>query len=245
MELLRFVTSKSEGKNISLNEYVQKMGNDQKYIYYITGESLEAVQKSPFLEVISQKGYEVLFLTQVIDEYAIQQLTNYKEKQLKCITKDGLEFDKTEDEKNSWKEKETLYKPLVECIKKTLGQNVEKVVLSNRISESPAILVTGQYGWSANMERIMKAQAMGNEAMHFMSGKKIMEINPDHKLIKGMLQHLNRDNVGSSKWSLEDMIQMVYDSALLASGFGLPDTALFSKRLNKMMSYNFYNDESE
>lgn len=236
VELLRFTTSKDQSKDnpsfVSLKEYVENMPSHQKNIYYITGESLDAVKNSPFLEVVTKKGFEVLFLTQVIDEYCIQQVKEYQGKSLVCITKEGLEFEQNDEEKKDWDKLKEQYKELLEKVKQVLGDKVEKVVLSNRIEETPSVLVTSQHGWSANMERIMKAQAMRNEAMDFMSGKKILEINPNHVLIKNMLDKFNKDK---NDKLVDDVITLLYDSSLLSSGFHLPDPTSFTKRFHRMM----------
>jgi molecular chaperone HtpG len=156
-DLLRFHTSKSGEDQISLKDYIQRMKEGQKDIYYITGESRAAVAQSPFIETLKKKGLEVLYLVDPIDEYMVQQMKDYDDKKLKSVSKEGLDLDETEDEKKKQEEEKAKFEPLCKLMKDILGDKVEKVVVSNRIDESPCVLVTSEYGWSANMERIMKA----------------------------------------------------------------------------------------
>jgi len=178
-ELLRFSTTKSGEDLISLKDYVARMKDGQKGIYYITGESKIAVASSPFLEALRKRGYEVLYLTDPIDEYMVQQLKEYDGKKLISCTKEGLELEETEDEKKKAEEEKARFEPLCKLIKDVLGDKVEKVVVSQRIDESPCVLVTSEHGWTANMERIMKAQALRDNSMtSYMVSKKTMEVNP-------------------------------------------------------------------
>jgi molecular chaperone HtpG len=156
-DLLRFNTSKSGEDLISFKDYVARMKEGQKDIFYITGESRQAVAASPFIEALKKRGLEVLYLTDPIDEYMVQQLKDYDDHKLKCVTKEGLELDETEDEKKKREEEKAKFEPLCKLIKDILGDKIEKCAVSNRIDESPCVLVTSEYGWSANMERIMKA----------------------------------------------------------------------------------------
>merc|ERR1712129_565076 len=158
------------GEHVSLKEYVERMKADQKVIYYITGESKSQVEASPFLEKLKKRDLEVLFLVDPIDEYAVQQLREYDGKKLMCVTKEGLDIGLTEDEKKAQEEEKAAFEGLCKKMKEILG---EKVIVSDRMVESPCSLVTGEYGWSANMERIMKAQALRDSSMQgYMASKK-------------------------------------------------------------------------
>merc|ERR1711966_332854 len=159
-DLLRFHTSKSGEDQISFKDYIQRMKEGQKDIFYITGESRASVAQSPFIETLKKKGYEVLYLVDPIDEYMVQQMKDYDDHKLKSVSKEGLELDESEDEKKKKEEEKARLEPLCKLMKDILGDKVEKVILGNRIEDSPCVLVTSEYGWSANMERIMKAQAL-------------------------------------------------------------------------------------
>merc|ERR1712125_284760 len=174
---LRYHTSKSGEDQISLKEYVARMKEGQKDIYFITGESKAQVESAPFLEQLKKRGYEVLFMVDPIDEYSVQQLKEYDGKKLAAVTKEGLELEKTEDEKKEFEEKKAACENLCKLMKEVLGDKAEKVVVSDRLSSPPCCLVTGEYGWSANMERIMKAQALKDSSMSgYMASKKTMEV---------------------------------------------------------------------
>merc|ERR1712139_395126 len=163
-------------------------------IYYITGESKKAVEKSPFLERLKKKGYEVLFMTEPIDEYAVQQLKEYEGKKLLCATKEGLKMNDSEDEKKKFEEEKAKTEGLCKLIKEVLEKKVEKVVVSNRLTDSPCCLVTGEYGWSARMEGIMKAQALrDSNQSSFMGSKKTMEVNPTHSIVKALRAKAEED----------------------------------------------------
>jgi molecular chaperone HtpG len=180
-DLLRFYTSKTGEDQISLKDYIQRMKEGQKDIFYITGESRAAVAQSPFIEALKKKGFEVLYLVDPIDEYMVQQMKDYDDKKLKSVTKEGLDLDDTEDEKKKQEELKAKFEPLCKLMKDILGDKVEKVVLGTRIDESPCVLVTSEYGWSANMERIMKAQALRDSSTSsYMVSKKTLELNPAH-----------------------------------------------------------------
>jgi len=230
---LRFHSSKSGEDMIALKDYVGRMKENQKFIFYITGESRTHVASSPFIEKLKAKGYEVLYLTDPIDEYAIQQLKDFEGKTLKCCTKEGLDMDETEDEKKSFEELKQSMEPLCKKIKETLDNKVEKVAVGLRMEDSPCVLVTSEYGWTANMERIMKAQALRDNSMtgHMVS-KKTMEINPKHGIVKELKKLLDKDPSSST---FKDLVWLLYDTSLLNSGFSIEDPNSFAKRMHKML----------
>merc|ERR1712027_274263 len=175
-DLLRYHSSASADDMTSLQDYVARMKENQKSIYYITGETRDQVENSAFVERVKKRGYEVLYMVDPIDEYAVQQLKEYDGKTLVSVTKEGLELPEDEEEKKKLEEDKAKYESLCRLMKDILGDKVEKVIVSDRIVDSPCCLVTGEYGWSANMERIMRAQALrDNSAMGYMSSKKTME----------------------------------------------------------------------
>jgi molecular chaperone HtpG len=235
-KLLKYNTSKTEADElVSLDGYVERMKENQKGIYYVTGESLEVVKSSPFIEKLNAKNIEVIYMVEAIDEYVVQQLKDYDGHTLICATKEGLTFDDDddEDEKASFEASKTACAKLCNVMKDVLGGKVSKVVVSNRITESPCVLVTGEYGWSANMERIMKAQTLrdANAGMQ-MGGSKIMEINPDHRIIKGLL---NKVNENENDKTTNDLVWLLYETSVLTSGFSLDAPTTFSSRIHRLV----------
>lgn len=169
----------------TLKDYVNRMPEHQKEIYFITGESKQAVAGSPFVEALKKKGLEVLYMVDPIDEYVIQQLKEYDGKKLRNCSKEGLELDDSEEAKKKLEEQKAEFEPLCKLIKETIGDKIEKVIVGQRLDESPCVLVTSEYGWSANMQRIMQAQALRDASMStYMISKKTMEINPENAIIR-------------------------------------------------------------
>jgi molecular chaperone HtpG len=243
-ELLRFSTSKSGEDQISFKEYIARMKEGQQSIYYITGESKVAVAASPFLEGIRRRGLEVLYLTDPIDEYMVQQLKDYDGKKLVSVTKEGLELDNTEDEKKKNEEIKAKFEPLCKLIKDVLGDKIEKVVVSTRIDESPCVLVTSEHGWTANMERIMKAQALRDNSMtSYMMSKKTMEINPSNNIIAELRQ---KAEVDQSDKTVKDLVWLLYETSLLTSGFSLDESSQFASRIHRMikLGLSIFEDEN-
>ena len=243
-ELLRFNSSKTGAEDmISLREYVDRMKDGQKDIFYITGESINSVASSPFVEKLKKKGFEVLYMVDPIDEYAIQQLKEFDGKKLRSCTKEGLDLDESEEEKKKFEELKAEFEPLCKLMKDVLGDKVEKVVVSNRVVDSPCVLVTSEWGWSANMERIMKAQALRDSSMSsYMVSKKTMEINPENSIMAELKSKAAAD---VNDKTLKDLIWLLFDTSLLTSGFSLDESSAFASRIHRMIKLGLSIDDQE
>mmetsp|Transcript_127 Transcript_127/g.388 ORF Transcript_127/g.388 Transcript_127/m.388 type:complete len:702 (-) Transcript_127:149-2254(-) len=240
-ELLRYHSTKSGEEMTSLKDYVTRMKEGQKDIYYITGESRKSVENSPFIEKLKKRGYEVLYMVDPIDEYAVQQMKEYDGKKMVCVTKEGLQIEESEEEKKKREEEKAAFESLCRLMKDILGDKVEKVLVSDRIVDSPCCLVTGEYGWSANMERIMKAQALRDNSMSaYMASKKTLEINPENAI---MIELRKRAEADKSDKTVKDLVLLLFETALLTSGFSLDEPNTFGSRIHRMIKLGLSIDE--
>merc|ERR1711959_776356 len=245
-KLLRFTTSKSEGKEISLDKYLDRMAESQESIYYMSGDSIETMNKAPSLQIFKKKDLEVLMLADHLDEPCIQKLADYEGKKFVSIQKADVKLDETEEEKKRFTKLKDMYKPLTDWWKEKLtdliekgamkdaGVKVEKVEISKRLTESPVVVVTSQFGYSAQQERVMKAQSFQNkDQINMMSGRKTLEINPNHPVIADLLTKIKADK--ADKAAL-DTAQVLFQTALIESGCEIADPSALVNRVYRLMS---------
>merc|ERR1712227_1010615 len=240
-KLLLFITTKSDGKEISLDKYLDRMQESQESIYYMSGESLEVMSKAPSLQVFKKKDIEVLMLADHLDEPCLQKLADYEGKKFVSIQKADVKLDETEEEKKRFSKIKDMYKPLTDWWKekftdltekgamKDAGVKVEKVELSKRLTDSPVVVVTSQFGYSAQQERVMKAQSFQNkDQVSMMSGRKTLEVNPNHPVIVDLLAKVKTDK--------SDAAQVLFQTALIESGYEIADPSALVNRVYRLMS---------
>jgi len=233
-KLLRFHSAQSPEKMIGIESYVENMKEGQDEIYFIGGENKESLLKSPLLERLSKRGYDVLLFTNPMDEYVAMHLGKYDNHKLTDISKEGLKLDESDKEQQENFKKE--FEPLIDYLKETLKKQISSVEVSVRLSTSPCALVSSAWGMSANLERILKAQALSDKSnMYNMGAKKVFEINPRHPIIKQLLAVVENDDQNEET---DDIVKMLYDSAALSSGYALEDPASLSTRLHRLVAHS-------
>lgn len=238
LDLVRFHSSKSDEDLTTFKDYVTRMKEGQKKIYYLTGESLKAVKSSPFIEKLRKRGLEVLYMVDPMDEYMLQTVRDYDDKELVSCSKEGLDLDMTEEEKKSFDELQKEWEPVCNKIKNILGEKVTSVKLSERLADNPCVLVTDRYGWSANMERIVRAQALrSSDSMYAGASRKIMEINPDHKVIKEIKARVDGDK------DVKPVVDMLFQTVMIDSGFVLDEPSMFAKQIYRLIGLGLFGDE--
>merc|ERR1712216_267523 len=245
-KLLRFVSTKSEEKDISLDKYLDRMQESQESIYYMSGENMEVMKKAPALQVFKKKDIEVLMLSDHLDEPCIQKLADYEGKKFVSIQKADVKLDETEEEKKKFSKLKDMYKPLTDWWKEKLtdltekgamkdaGVKIEKVELSKRLTDSPVVVVTSQFGYSAQQEKIMKAQAFQNkDQMGMMAGRKTLEVNPNHPVVVDLLAKVKADKEDAAAL---DTAQVLFQTALIESGYEIADPSALVNRVYRLMS---------
>jgi len=245
-KLLRFKTTKSEDKDISLDTYLDRMAESQESIYYMSGEAMETMLKAPSLQIFKKKDLEVLMLTDHLDEPCIQKLADYEGKKFVSIQKADVKLDETEEEKKRFSKLKDMYKPLTDWWKdklsdftekgdlKDAGVKIEAVSLSKRLTNSPVVVVTSQFGYSAQQEKIMKAQAFQNkDQISMMSGRKTLEVNPNHPVVVDLLQKVKDDKDNAAAI---DTAQVLFQTALIESGYEIADATALVNRVYRLMS---------
>jgi len=245
-KLLRFASTKSEGKEISLDKYLDRMQESQESIYYMSGDSEEVMKKAPALQIFKKKDLEVLMLSDHLDEPCIQKLADYEGKKFVSIQKADVKLDETEEEKKRFTKIKDMYKPLTDWWKETLttytekgemkdaGVKIEKVEVSKRLTDSPVVVVTSQFGYSAQQEKVMKAQAFQNkDQMSMMAGRKTLEINPNHPVVTDLLAKVKADKEDAAA---KGTAQVLFQTALIESGYEIADPSEFVNRVYRLMS---------
>merc|ERR1711920_725258 len=245
-KLLLFISTKSEGKEINLDKYLDRMQESQESIYYMSGESLDVMQKAPALQIFKKKDIEVLMLTAHLDEPCIQKLADYEGKKFVSIQKADVKLDETEEEKKRFSKLKDMYKPLTDWWKEKLtdftekgamkdaGVKIEKVEISKRLTDSPVVVVTSQFGYSAQQEKVMKAQAFQNkDQVGMMSGRKTLELNPSHPVVIDLLSKVKADKEDTAAL---DTAQRLFQTALIESGYEIADPSALVNRVYRLMS---------
>jgi len=245
-KLLRFASTKSADSQISLDKYLDRMQESQESIYYMSGDNMDVMKKSPALQVFQKKDIEVLMLSDHLDEPCIQKLADYEGKKFVSIQKADVKIDETEEEKKKFTKLKDMYKPLTDWWKESLtdltekgamkdaGIKIEKVELSKRLTDSPVVVVTSQFGHSAQQEKIMKAQAFQNkDQISQMSGRKTLEVNANHPVIVDLLSKIKADK---SDAAALDSAQVLFQTALIESGFEIADPSALVNRVYRLMS---------
>merc|ERR1712226_189036 len=245
-KLLRFTTTKSEDKEISLDKYLDRMQESQESIYYMSGDSIETMKKAPSLQIFKKKDLEVLMLSDHLDEPCLQKLADYEGKKFVSIQKADVKLDETEEEKKRFSKVKDMYKPLTDWWKdkltdltekgamKDAGVKIEKVEISKRLTDSPVVVVTSQFGYSAQQEKVMKAPAFQNkDQVSTMSGRKTLEINPNHPVVVDLLAKVKSDKEDASAL---DTAQVLFQTALIQSGYDIADPSALVNRVYRLMS---------
>merc|ERR1711975_90908 len=245
-KLLRFQTSKSEGSTISLDKYLDRMAESQESIYYMSGDSLDIMAKAPAMQIFKKKDLEVLMLSDHLDEPCIQKLADYEGKKFVSIQKADVKLDETEDDKKRFSKLKDMYKPLTDWWKEKLtdftekgalkdgGVKVESVSISKRLTESPVVVVTSQFGYSAQQEKVMKAQAFQNkDQMSMMAGRMTLEVNPNHPVVVDLLAKVKADKEDATAI---DTAQVLFQTALIESGYEIADPSALVSRVYRLMS---------
>merc|ERR1712007_274022 len=245
-KLLLFTTTKSEGKEINLDKYLDRMQESQESIYYMSSESFDVMSKAPALQIFKKKDIEVLMLTDHLDEPCIQKLADYEGKKFVSIQKADVKLDETEEEKKRFTKVKDMYKPLTDWWKEKLpdltekgamkdaGVKIEKVEISKRLTESPVVVVTSQFGYSAQREKIMKAQAFQNkDQLSMMSGRKTLEVNANHPVVADLLSKVKANKEDAAAM---DTAQVLFQTALIESGYEIADPSALVNRVYRLMS---------